>query len=214
MSYEVEIKFRSADHNLLRKRLVEGGAVEEPPVVQVDTYLNHPSRDFARTNEAFRLRRIGEENRITYKGPKHEGPTKTREEIEITLAPGEPAFDQLLRLFENLGFRVVATIRKTRTTFHLADPSHRIEVALDRAEGLGDFAEVEIVVASESELSAAQGAVVAVGGELGLTEVEPRSYLRMALEVRGLLPDRDGSPEISPTATDPHGMASDPRQTG
>ena len=96
---------------------------------------NHPSRDFARTNEAFRLRRIGEENRITYKGPKHEGPTKTREEIEITLAPGEPAFDQLLRLFENLGFRVVATIRKTRTTFHLADPSHRIEVCLTAPRG-------------------------------------------------------------------------------
>jgi adenylate cyclase class 2 len=184
MSYEVEIKFRSVDHGQLRRRLAERGAAEEPAVVQVDTYLNHPSRDFARTNEAFRLRRIGAENRITYKGPKHEGPTKTREEIELTLAEGEDAFDRLSRLFENLGFRRVATIRKERTAFHLSDPPRRIEVALDRAEGLGDFAEIEVVAADESELPAAQAAVIALAEELGLTAVESRSYLRMALESR------------------------------
>ncbi len=184
MSYEVEIKFRSVDHDLLRRRLAERGAVEEPAVVQEDTYLNHPSRDFARTNEAFRLRRIGAENRITYKGPKHEGPTKTREEIELTLAEGEDAFEQLSRLFANLGFRTVATIRKERTAFHLSNQARRIEVALDRAEGLGDFAEIEVVAANESELPAAQASVLALAEELGMTEVEPRSYLRMALEAR------------------------------
>jgi adenylate cyclase, class 2 len=184
MSYEVEIKFRSADHEVLRRRLTGRGAVEEPPVVQVDSYLSHPCRDFVQTNEAFRLRRISAENRITYKGPRLEGPTKTREEIEISLAEGEDAFEQLSRLFENLGFRPVATIRKERTTFHLSDPPLRIEVALDRAEGLGDFAEIEIVAPTESDLSAAQGAVLALAAQLGLTEVEPRSYLRMALEAR------------------------------
>ena len=183
MSYEVEMKFRSADHERLRRRLAGLGAVEEPPVVQVDTYLNHPSRDFAQSNEAFRVRRIGGENRITYKGPKLGGPTKTREEIEISMAEGEDAFEQISRLFENLGFRNVATIRKERTTFHLSEPPHRIEVALDRAEGLGDFAEIEVVAATDSELPAAQDAVLTLAGRLGLTEVEPRSYLRMAMEL-------------------------------
>jgi adenylate cyclase, class 2 len=214
MSYEVEIKFRSADHVLLRRRLAERGAVAEPSVVQVDTYMNHPCRDFARTNEAFRLRRIGAENRITYKGPKLDGPTKTREEIELTLAEGADAFEQISRLFEHLWFRPVATIRKERTTFHLPDPSHRIEVALDRAEGLGDFAEIEIVVASESELPAAQGAVLALAEELGLTEVEPRSYLRMALEARQ--PGQGGAAStVEPdSAADPRPARSVPPQTG
>ncbi len=131
-----------------------------------------------------RLRRIGDENRITYKGPRRQGPTKTRTEIELPLAPGADAFAQLARLFEILGFRPVATVRKTRTTFHLVDPPHGLEVSLDRAEHLGDFAEIEILVADESQLPAAQAAVLALAAELGLTEVEPRSYLRMLLEAR------------------------------
>src|SRR5436305_7495791 len=156
MNFEVEVKYRSVDHDQLRRRLIERGAAPEPEVAQEDVYLSHPSRDFAVTNEALRLRRIGAENRITYKGPRHEGPTKTREEIEIPAAEGEDAFRQLARLFENLGFQPVATIRKTRTPFHVADPLHSIEVALDHAEGLGDFAEIETVAAGESDLPAAQ----------------------------------------------------------
>src|SRR5438128_1411424 len=115
MSFEVEVKYRSVDHAQLRRRLLERGATPKPQVVQEDVYLSHPSRDFAATHEALRLRRIGTENRITYKGPRREGPTKTREEIEIPFAEGEDAFRQLARLFEALGFRPVATIRKTRT---------------------------------------------------------------------------------------------------
>jgi adenylate cyclase class 2 len=188
MSYEVEIKFRSAQHDSLRRRLEECGAVEASPVVQVDTYLIHPSRDFAQTGEALRLRRTGAENRITYKGPRYDGPTKTREEIEIPMAEGEETFRQLTRLFERLGFRPIASIRKTRSTFHFSDPPHPIEVVLDRVEGLGDFAEIEIVAASESELPAAQAAVLGVADRFGLTAIEPRSYLRMVLEARAQEP--------------------------
>jgi adenylate cyclase, class 2 len=182
MGYEVEVKYRSVDHDQLRSRLEALNAAADSTVVQEDIYLSHPSRDFALTNEALRLRRIGTENRITYKGPRRSGPTKTREEIEIPFAEGDEALGQLSRLFTNLGFQPVATIRKSRTTFHLTEQLHKIEVALDRAEGLGDFAEIETLAATESELPAAQAAVLAVASQLGLTEVEPRSYLRMALE--------------------------------
>src|SRR5579883_1372511 len=80
MSFEVEVKYRSADHDQLRRLLLELGAREDAPVDQEDVYLRHPSRDFAQTHEALRLRHIGAENRITYKGPRFPGPTKTREE--------------------------------------------------------------------------------------------------------------------------------------
>jgi adenylate cyclase, class 2 len=184
MGYEVEVKYRVVDHDQLRAQLEERGAVAEPEIQQEDVYLSHPSRDFAVTNEALRIRRIGDENRITYKGPRLSGPTKTREEIEISLAEGDQAFHQLLRLFENLGFHQVATIRKVRRSFHLKVERLDVEVALDKADGLGDFAEVETLAAGESELAAAQAAVLGLAKELGLTEVEPRSYLRMALETR------------------------------
>jgi adenylate cyclase class 2 len=182
MSFEVEVKYRSADHDRLRRLLLECGAREESSSAQEDVYLRHPSRDFAQTGEAFRLRRIGPENRITYKGPRFPGPTKTREEIEIALAAGEEAFHDLTRLVENLGFRPVAAIRKRRNQFHLGGPPHEIEIALDRVDGLGDFAEIETIARDESELPAAQAAVLALAAQLGLDQVEPRSYLRMALE--------------------------------
>ena len=182
MGYEVEIKYRSVNRDQLRARLEARNAEAESTVVQEDTYLSHPSRDFAETHEAFRLRRIGSENRITYKGPRQSGPTKTREEIEVVFSEGEQAFDQLSQLFTRLGFQPVATIRKSRTTFHLTEQSQNIEVTLDQAEGLGDFAEIETLAADDADLPSAQAAVLAVAGQLGLTEVENRSYLRMALE--------------------------------
>jgi adenylate cyclase class 2 len=184
MGFEVEVKYRSADHDRLRSLLLDRGAREDAPVEQEDVYLRHPSRDFALTNEALRLRHIGADNRITYKGPRFPGPTKTREEIEISMAPGDSNARDLARLFENLGFRPVAAIRKRRTTFHLTYPPHDIEVSLDRVEGLGDFAEIETIAPEETGLSSAQATVLALATELGLDQVEPRSYLRMALEAR------------------------------
>ncbi len=184
MSFEVEVKYRSADHDQLRRLLLELGAREDAPVDQEDVYLRHPSRDFAQTHEALRLRHIGAENRITYKGPRFPGPTKTREEIEIAVTSGEDAARDLARLFENLGFRPVAAIRKRRTTFRLSRPPHDIEVTLDRVEGLGDFAEIEAIARDQAGLASAQAAVLELAARLGLDQLEPRSYLRMALEAR------------------------------
>ncbi len=184
MSFEVEVKYREVDHDGLRRLLGEVGAVEVGAMDQEDVYLSHPSRDFAQTNEALRLRRIGGENRITYKGPKLPGPTKTREEIEIPFLEGEGAFRQLSRLFENLGFAPVAAVRKHRTAFRLTVEPHEIEIALDRVEGLGDFAEIEAIAPDAGALPSTQEAVMAAAGLFGLDRIEPRSYLQMILEAR------------------------------
>src|SRR5262245_35590154 len=66
MSYEVEVKYRLADRDRLERQLAHLAAHNDPTIVQEDTYLSHPARDFSQTNEALRLRRIGLENRITY----------------------------------------------------------------------------------------------------------------------------------------------------
>jgi adenylate cyclase class 2 len=214
MSFEVEVKYRSVDHEELRRRLGEQGASSGPAMLQEDIYLRHPSRDFAVTNEALRIRRSGRENRITYKGPRRAGPTKTREEIEIPVAEGEDAFQQLARLFENLGFQAVATIRKTRSTYCVPEPPYEIEVTLDHVEDLGDFAEIEIVADRESDLPPAQAAVLALAAELGLTEVEPRSYLRLALETRRQQPGPRPPIDERHTSRELPELESDPPQTG
>ncbi len=185
MGFEIEIKFRVADHDDLERRLVDRGIELRPPVRHEDAYLAHPSRDFAASGEAFRIRSEGALNRITYKGAKLGGPAKTREEIEVAFAEGADARRQLARAFDLLGFRPVAVVRKMRSEYHLDFEGRRMAVALDEAEGLGTFAEVETLAEVEEDTLGAQIAVLALARELGLVEVEPRSYLRMLLESEG-----------------------------
>jgi adenylate cyclase class 2 len=182
MGYEVELKFRVPEPRSLLAWLDRHEAAPAEAVTQEDQYLSHPDRDFAATDEALRLRREGAIQAITYKGPKHGGPTKTREELEVPFAPGHQSFDDLLRVFERLGFRPLRLIRKSRRPFQLVYSGRAMTVALDDVGDLGTFAEVETLANNEADLPLAQAAVLALAAELGLKEVEPRSYLRMHLE--------------------------------
>src|SRR5476651_149116 len=116
---EIEMKFPAPDIVLIEKTLKNWHARAEEARVEADHYFNAPDRDFARTDEAFRLRRIGLANIITYKGPKQPGLTKTRTEIEVALEPGAQAADDFCRLLTHLGYRAVAVIRKNRRIYHL-----------------------------------------------------------------------------------------------
>jgi len=78
MQFEVEQKFPVADLADVENRLAALGATFVDEVVQVDRYFAHPSRDFAKTDEAIRIRQVGDANFITYNGPKIDTTTKTR----------------------------------------------------------------------------------------------------------------------------------------
>jgi len=179
--FEVEQKFRVASLAEVRRRLVELGATLTPPIDQADTYFSHPARNFVLTDEALRLRRVGDVNCITYKGPKIDTQTKTRRELELPLAAGVAAFEQYVELLLTLGFGQVATVRKRREPAHLAWQGHEIEVALDTVEGVGEFAELEIG-ADESGLEVAKGAIASLAKQLGLADSERRSYLEMLVK--------------------------------
>jgi adenylate cyclase class 2 len=83
--YEVEQKYPVADIKPLEARLMGMGATWHGSVEQVDRYFNHPSRDFAATDEALRLRSTGDGMAITWKGPRLAASAKTRREIELPL---------------------------------------------------------------------------------------------------------------------------------
>ncbi|MDG5778291.1 class IV adenylate cyclase [Haloarculaceae archaeon H-GB2-1] len=150
--YEVEVKVR-ASHDAVRERLVELDADQIDEVVQEDVYYDAPHRDFAETDEAFRLRREREDGdedvRMTYKGPLVEAESKTRKEFETGVDEGETAEN----VFEALGFSPAATVRKERERFALDG----YVVTLDAVDGLGEFVEVETETENDVE-SAREGA--------------------------------------------------------
>lgn len=181
---EVEVKYRVPDMAAVASRLLALGAERAGEAVEADHYYNAPDRDFRATGEAFRLRRVGDANRFTYKGPKREGPTKTRTEIELGVEPGDSGAAVAERLLLSLGYRPVAVVRKTRTTYELTRSGIALTVCLDAAEKVGTFVEVE-AVCDEGRFEAAQAGVLSLASELGLTVREPRSYLGMLLEAEG-----------------------------
>src|SRR5262249_10306128 len=150
---------------------------------EADHYFNAPDRDFARTDEALRLRRIGAANLVTYKGPKRDAQTKTRTEIEVSLAEGDTTAADFGRLLTHLGYRSVAVVSKTRCIYHLDRDGFALEICLDKVEGLSTFAELEIL-APEERLEAARDLLLRTAAELGLSDSERRSYLELLLAAR------------------------------
>src|SRR5437899_6643699 len=115
---EVEMKFPGADFAAIEKRLAEWGARGGEALDEADHYFNAPDRDFARTDEALRLRRIGPANYVTYKGPKRDAQTKTRTEVEVLLADGDEAARAFARLLTHLGYRPTPVVPKRRTVYN------------------------------------------------------------------------------------------------
>jgi adenylate cyclase class 2 len=177
---EIEVKYPAADHARLQQQLVAWGASVDAPRWEVDQYFDAPDRDFAKTDEALRLRRTGNDNCITYKGPKTDAQTKTRTEIEVPFAEGDRQAGQMAELLTHLGYRRVAAVRKRRIVCHLQRGGFNMEACLDDVDGVGLFVELEIV-ADKAALPAARAVLMETAAALGLTQTERRSYLELLL---------------------------------
>ena len=181
---EVEVKYRVADPDRVVAGLHALEAVLTEERADEDHYFNAPDRDFKTTDEAFRLRRVGRDNWLTYKGPKRDAVTKTRTEIEVALAPGDQTAVATTRMLVSLGYRPVAVVRKRRAVYRVHHTGMPIEVCVDDVDRVGSFAEVEIVT-DEAGYEEAKAAVLDLAAVLGLTDQERRSYLEMLLAARG-----------------------------
>jgi adenylate cyclase, class 2 len=181
MQYEVEQKHRVADEAALVARLQERGAHLEKPIEQSDQYFAHPCRDFAKSDEALRIRVVGDKSFVTYKGPKLDTTTKTRREIELPLDPADHDGTQFASLLAALGFNPVAVVRKQRRTFHITAGEYEVDGALDDIDNLGIFVELELQ-ANDENLDAAKRIIAKLAGDLNLGPSERRSYLEMLLE--------------------------------
>ncbi|HEY2881269.1 MAG TPA: class IV adenylate cyclase, partial [Pirellulales bacterium] len=146
-------------------------------------YFNHPARDFAQTDEALRLRQVGQLNFITYKGPKLAAATKTRREIELPLPAGAESSAGFAEILTSLGFRAVAEVRKIRRQLHVEWAGREVEIALDDVAGVGQYVELELI-ATENELESAQAAILSLADRLQLGTSERRSYLELLLANR------------------------------
>ena len=188
--YEVEQKFPVADPAALEARLVGLAARFREPVEQVDRYFAHPCRDFVKTDEALRLRRVGDDVAATWTGPRIDSASKTRRELELGLAPvpplpggprgGQATLDRWTELLEALGFRRVRDVAKRRRAARVLWQGTEVEAALDRVAGIGDFLELELQAAA-GEVPLATACIESLARTLGCDAQERRSYLELVI---------------------------------
>jgi adenylate cyclase, class 2 len=188
--YEVEQKFRVADPAPIEAKLVSLAARFRDPIEQVDRYFAHPCRDFVKTDEALRLRRVGDAVAVTWKGPRIDSAAKTRRELELGLAevpplPGGPrggqaTLDCWSELLTALGFRPVRDVIKRRRPARVLWHGTEVEVDLDTVAGLGDFVELELL-AAQGEVPLATACIESLARELGCGEQVRRSYLELLI---------------------------------
>ncbi|HEX4591945.1 MAG TPA: class IV adenylate cyclase [Gemmataceae bacterium] len=181
---EVEMKFAVGDFAPIEAALASRNVSLSLPRRDADHYFNAPDRDFAQTDEAVRVRSIGDKNFATYKGPKLDSTTKTRLEIEVPLAGGAEVAADFRRFLTSLRYRPVAVVTKTRRIAEFRRDEFEMQLTLDEVDGVGQYAELEIM-APEDRAEAAKATLLAVAAEFGLTQSERRSYLQLLLEKQG-----------------------------
>ncbi len=150
---EVELKVAFKRENLPNfiRKLEDLGFKRIIKKKETDTYFNGIDRDFRKTDEALRVRESINLDKgyvryyITYKGPKMDKISKTREEIEVQVSNGDDA----KKIFEKLGFKPVKPIVKIREIYK----RDGIEISIDDVENVGTYIEFEKIVKSESEKS-------------------------------------------------------------
>src|SRR4051812_16925156 len=128
-------------HEPVRARLREAGAQLVGNILETNVFLDTEDRSLLAADEGLRMRanknlETGQTQFvITYKGPRHVGPLKSREEIELTVDSGS----QAVSLLERLGYLTMIQFEKRRESWKLDD----CKIELDEMPHLGLYVEVE-----------------------------------------------------------------------
>jgi adenylate cyclase class 2 len=195
MPLEVEVKFHLRDKDAYEDNLKKIGAKYITDINHTDTYYKLPEgqRDFAKTDEALRLRRIEEYDArmaetlepeisadLTYKGPKIDTETKTREELVTKVE--DP--DNLELIFKRIGIREILTLQKNRRLYTLDFNTHHIEILIDKIEHLdGYYSECEIIASDDEAMEDGKKTLFGMMEKLGYSKKDSilKSYLELVI---------------------------------
>ena len=131
-----------------------------------DIYFSSPIRDFKETDEALRVRYSGENTILTYKGPKLDKISKSREEFEAFVS------GDIEEILQKLGYRMVLNVRKKRRVYAYRE----FTVSIDDVEDLGEYIEVELKSDNLQDIKKIEDLF-----DLLFLESERRSYLELLL---------------------------------
>lgn len=134
--------------------------------IEDDVYFSSPIRDFKETDEALRVRYSGDKAILTYKGPKLDKISKSREEYEAYVS------GEIEQILQKLGYTKLLNVKKKRKVYLYKD----FTISIDAVEELGEFLEVELKSENLQDVKRIEN----LFDDLFL-ESERRSYLELLL---------------------------------
>ncbi|WP_409200022.1 class IV adenylate cyclase [Methanobrevibacter sp. DSM 116169] len=173
---EVEIKAKINNVDEIKSKINNLNIKKFKEELQEDLYFQSPIVDFAKTDEALRIRKTVENNIanifITYKGPKIDSESKTREEIEMDIEDSEKAS----KILKRIGFTPVRCVKKRREYYQYEE----CILSLDFVEGLEPYMEIETVLEDDSQYKNSQKKIFEIFKKLGIEDgFERDSYLEL-----------------------------------
>jgi len=178
---EVETKLKIDCIEHIEERVKELIGDYQGEKTEIDLYFDHPDMQILSGGGALRVRDSNGKYRLTYKGPKKDDETTSREEIEI----GIESAREMIKILDELGFYEICEVKKLRKTYLLKD----LIITLDNVADLGEFIEVEGKASNDQEFEEKKGEIFKLLKKLGLSTegISQRSYLEMLLrEKKGL----------------------------
>jgi adenylate cyclase class 2 len=173
---EVEVKIKLKNKEEFLSKIIKMGARKISTQIEEDTYFKHPLRNYSKTDEALRIRKSDNEFSLTYKGPKLNIKTKTREELSIKTEDGI----SLENIMRKIGFTKLIKLIKRREIYELND----VKIYVDHIENLGDFIEVEKIIYNFREVNKIENELFEILEKLGFSREESitKSYLELIME--------------------------------
>jgi adenylate cyclase class 2 len=136
---ETEVKIRLADPVTARLRLADANfTISVPRRFESNILYDTADLKLKRAQMLLRLRQVGNESIVTWKGPSIAGPYKIRPEWETTIGSLE-TFDRILKA---LGYEPSFRYEKYRTEFKQPSAAPEGVVTFDETP-IGDFFELE-----------------------------------------------------------------------
>lgn len=164
LELEMKAKIDNYTKGRINQILRLAGFIEEK--YEKDVYFSSPIKDFKETDEALRIRYSGGKSILTYKGPKLDKISKSREEFESVVS------GEIEEILSRLGYKKVLTVRKKRKIYQYKD----YLISIDDVEDLGEYIEVELKSENPNDIKRIQNlfeSLFLVG--------ERRSYLELLL---------------------------------
>lgn len=176
---EVEIKLPIYRRAFIEQGLVRLGFLPGDLIKESDTYFTSTFHDFMGNDEALRIRESENFSKtravsfLTYKGPKLDTVSNTRQELETIVEDGQICRNILL----SLGYHELSPVRKLRQYYH----RDSITACVDQVEHLGSFLELEMLVEKEEDRPDALQKIEAILHDLDcrMEETTRYSYLFM-----------------------------------